>query len=120
MRRVVITGMGIYSCIGKNLEEARASLYNGKSGVIYDAQRTEAGFRSPFTGMVEEPDLKSMLSRRQRMSLGQEGSYAYAATIEALKNAKIDDDFFIKNEVGIIYGNDSTAKAVIEANNKSG
>lgn len=118
MRRVVITGMGIYSCIGKNLEEARASLYNGKSGIIYDAQRTEAGFRSPFTGMVEEPDLKSMLSRRQRMSLGQEGSYAYAATIEALKNAKIDEDFFIKNEVGIIYGNDSTAKAVIEANNK--
>lgn len=118
MRRVVITGMGIYSCIGKNLEEARASLYNGKSGIIYDEQRTEAGFRSPFTGMVEEPDLKTMLSRRQRMSLGQEGSYAYAATIEALKNAKIDEDFFIKNEVGIIYGNDSTAKAVIEANNK--
>lgn len=118
MRRVVITGMGIYSCIGKNLEEVRASLYNGKSGIIHDAERTEAGFRSPFTGMVEEPDLKSMLSRRQRMSLGQEGSYAYAATIEALENAKINEDFFVENEVGIIYGNDSTAKAVIEANNK--
>jgi 3-oxoacyl-[acyl-carrier-protein] synthase-1 len=110
--------MGIYSCIGKNLEEARESLYAGKSGIILDPERAEAGFRSPLTGSVEEPDLKDLLSRRQRMSLGEEGSYAYAATIEALKNAKIDEDFFEQNEVGIIYGNDSTAKAVIESNDK--
>ncbi len=118
MRRVVITGMGIYSCIGKNLEEARASLYNGKSGISYDPQRAEAGFRSLLTGMVEEPDLKKLLSRRQRMSLGEEGSYAYVSAIEALKNAKIDQAFLNENEVGIIYGNDSTAKAVIESNDK--
>lgn len=118
MKRVVITGIGIYSCIGKNLEEVRTSLYNGTSGIIYDDQRAETGFRSPLTGMVEEPDLKKLLSRRQRMSLGQEGAYAYVATLEALKNAGIDDDFFTTNEVGIIYGNDSTAKAVIESNDK--
>ncbi len=118
MRRVVITGMGIYSCIGKNLEEVRTSLYNGRSGIIYDDLRAESGFRSALTGMVEEPDLKDLLSRRQRMSLGEEGAYAYVATLEALKNAQIDDDFFATNEVGIIYGNDSTAKAVIESNDK--
>lgn len=118
MKRVVITGIGIYSCIGKNLEEVRTSLYNGTSGIVYDEERAEAGFRSPLTGMVEEPDLKKLLSRRQRMSLGQEGTYAYVATLEALKNAKIDSDFFTAKEVGIIYGNDSTAKAVIESNDK--
>lgn len=118
MKRVVITGMGIYSCIGKNLEQARTSLFNGTSGIVYDEERAEAGFRSPLTGMVEEPDLKKLLSRRQRMSLGQEGAYAYVATLEALKNARIADDFFTTNEVGIIYGNDSTAKAVIESNDK--
>ena len=118
MRRVVITGMGIYSCIGKNLEEARTSLYNGISGIVYDAERAEVGFRSLLTGMVEEPDLKKLLSRRQRMSLGEEGSYAYMATIEALENAKIDQAFLDENEVGVIYGNDSTAKAVVESNDK--
>ncbi|MFS4445553.1 beta-ketoacyl-[acyl-carrier-protein] synthase family protein [Maribacter sp. 2307UL18-2] len=118
MKRVVITGIGIYSCIGKNLEEVRTSLYNGTSGIVYDEERAEAGFRSPLTGMVEEPDLKKLLSRRQRMSLGQEGTYAYVATLEALKNAMIDSDFFTAKEVGIIYGNDSTAKAVIESNDK--
>ncbi len=115
MRRVVITGMGIYSCIGKNLDEVKESLYQGKSGIVYDKSREVLGYRSCLTGMVDIPDLKKMLSRRQRFSLGDEGMYAYAATVEALKNAKIEPSFFENNEVGIIYGNDSTAKSVIES-----
>ncbi|MBT5857753.1 MAG: beta-ketoacyl-[acyl-carrier-protein] synthase family protein, partial [Flavobacteriaceae bacterium] len=46
MRRVVITGMGIYSCIGKNLEEVKTSLYNGTSGIIFDEKRKSFGYRS--------------------------------------------------------------------------
>ena len=115
MKRVVITGMGIYSCIGKNLEEVKESLYQGKSGIIYDPVRKEFGFRSSLTGFVAEPDLKKLLSRRQRISMGEESKYAYAATIEALKNAQIEQDFIDGNEVGIIYGNDSTAKSVINS-----
>jgi len=118
MRRVVITGMGIYSCIGKNLDEVKESLYNGKSGIIYDDKRHEFGYRSPLTGMVEEPDLKDLLSRRQRISMGEEASYAYVATMEALQNAKMDQDYIDNNEVGILYGNDSTAKSVIESVDK--
>ncbi len=118
MRRVVITGIGIYSCIGKNLEEVKTSLYEGRSGIIYDQERVDFGYRSPLTGMVEEPNLKALLSRRQRMSLGEEGAYAYTATIEALENAKIDEAFLNENEVGVIYGNDSTAKSVIESIDK--
>jgi len=112
----VITGMGIYSCIGENLNDVKESLYNGKSGIEIDKDRTEFGYRSPLTGMVSPPDLKKVLSRRQRISLGEEGEYAYVATIEALKNAKISEAFLDENEVGILYGNDSTAKAIIESN----
>ena len=118
MRRVVITGMGIYSCIGKNLEEVKESLFQGKSGIIYDEGREEFGFRSCLTGMVAPVALKKELHRRQRISMGEESNYAYIATIEALKNAKITQDFIDKNEVGIIYGNDSTSKSVVESVDK--
>lgn len=118
MKRVVITGMGIYSCIGKNLEEVKASLYEGKSGIIYDQERKDFGYRSPLTGMVDSPDLTTQLSRRERIGLGEEGAYAYVATIEALKNAKITQEFINEHEVGIIYGNDSTAKAIVDSVDK--
>jgi 3-oxoacyl-[acyl-carrier-protein] synthase-1 len=118
MKRVVITGMGIYSCIGKNLEEVKTSLYNGKSGIVYDQERKDFDYRSPLAGMVESPNLKKQLSRRERISLGDEGAYAYVATIEALENAKLTQDYIDKNEVGILYGNDSTAKAVVDSVDK--
>ncbi|MDR2626989.1 MAG: beta-ketoacyl-[acyl-carrier-protein] synthase family protein [Dysgonamonadaceae bacterium] len=117
MKRVVITGTGIYSCIGNNLEEVRNSLYAGKSGIGLDPERTAYGYRSPLTGIVERPQLKGLLDRRLRVCLAEESEYAYLATLEALKTAGIDTDYLEKNEVGIFYGNDSSAKAVIEANN---
>src|SRR5690606_31011437 len=102
MSRVVITGMGIYSCIGKNLEEVKSSLYNGVSGIIYDEKRKAFGYRSCLTGMVEEPNLRDKLSRRERVSLGEEGAYAYVATMEALENAKIDQAYLDNNIVGVL------------------
>lgn len=115
MNRVVITGMGIYSCIGKNIEEVRDSLYNGRSGIGIDPQRIDAGFISPLTGIVDRVDLKPLLDRKKRNFLPEQGEYAYLATLEAFKNAKIDEDFLDKNEVGILYGNDSSALPVIQA-----
>ena len=112
--RVVITGMGIYSCIGKNLEEVKESLYNGVSGIGIALDRKELGYRSTLTGLLDEPNLKGMLDRRKRMCLPEQGAYAYVATVEAFKNANIDEDFLLNNEVGILYGNDSSAKPVIE------
>ena len=115
MRRVVITGMGIYSCLGKNLDEVCQSLYAGKSGIGIDPMRKEYGYRSPLTGIVERPALKGLLDRRSRVCLAEEGEYAYMATAEALRNAGIDMDYLERNEVGVLFGNDSSAKAVIEA-----
>ena len=112
-RRVVITGMGIYSCIGKNKEEVLKSLYNGKSGIGLAPERKEMGYRSSLCGILEKPDLKGVLDRRQRLCLPEHGEYAYVATLEALEQAGIDKEFLLNNEVGILYGNDSTAEAVI-------
>ncbi|KNB61944.1 beta-ketoacyl-[acyl-carrier-protein] synthase family protein [Chryseobacterium sp. Hurlbut01] len=113
--RVVITGMGIYSCIGTSLEEVKESLYHGKSGIVLDENRKEFGFRSGLTGVVPKPDLKNLLNRRQRISMGEESEYAYIATLDALKQANVNQDFLDNNEVGILYGNDSVSKAVVES-----
>jgi 3-oxoacyl-[acyl-carrier-protein] synthase-1 len=116
--RVVITGMGIYSCLGENLSEVKDSLYKGKSGIIYDAPRKVMGFRSALTGMVKDPDLKPFLTRRQRMGMHQPAMYAYMSTKEAVANAGLDIDQLSKSETGVIFGNDSTAGSIMETVDK--
>ena len=114
-RRVVITGIGIYSCLGKNLDEVAVSLYQGTSGIGIDPARTKYGYRSPLTGIVARPDLKQLTDRRMRQSLPEEGEFALMATHEALTNAGIDSRFRDNEEIGVFYGNDTSAQAVIEA-----
>jgi 3-oxoacyl-[acyl-carrier-protein] synthase-1 len=115
MRRVVITGIGIYSCLGKNLEEVKESLYHGKSGIGFIQSRKDMGYRSALSGIIETPNLKGILDRRARVSMAEPALYAYMATLEALKNAQLDADYFDQHETGILYGNDSSAHAVMEA-----
>jgi len=115
MKRVVVTGIGVYSCLGENVEQVRASLFAGKSGIGIDPNRKEFGFRSPLTGILKEPDLKGALKRRERIGLSEEAKYAYVSTKEALDMAGVDLDYLEKNIVGILFGNDSSARAVIEA-----
>lgn len=118
MRRVVITGMGIWSCIGESCSEVEQSLRSGKSGIGIDPLRTEYGYRSPLTGIVRRPSLKGILDRKQREFLAEEGEYAYMATKEAVENAGLDADMLEKCGAGIIYGNDSTAEAVIRGHER--
>lgn len=118
MRRVVITGMGIWSCIGESCSEVEPSLRSGKSGIGIDPLRTEYGYRSPLTGIVRRPSLKGILDRKQREFLAEEGEYAYMATKEAVENAGLDADMLEKCGAGIIYGNDSTAEAVIRGHER--
>ena len=115
-RRVVVTGMGIWSCLGSNLEEVRQSLYDGRSGIGIDAARIPYGYQSPLSGIVQKPVLKE-LHRRLRMGLSEEAEYAYMATKEAIQTANIDEEYLLNNEVGVLFGNDSSAKAVVESAN---
>jgi len=115
MRRVVITGMGIYSCLGTTLEEVLDSLYNGKSGIIVDPERKEMGFRSALTGNLMTPDLKGELSRSQRVFMPQQAKFAYCATRDALRDAGVDEEYLAVHEVGLLYGNDSSAVPVVQS-----
>ena len=112
--RVVITGLGIWSSIGTSLGEVTESLREGRSGIGLDPERRELGYISALTGIVKRPELKGALDRRKRLCLPQQGEYAYMATAEAMRNAGMDEAFLAANEVGIIYGNDSSAAPVIE------
>ena len=107
--------MGIWSCLGHNLDEVRDALYNGKSGIIFDPVRKEMGFRSALTAKVDMPDLKKELSRAQRVYMPEQAKYAYCATVEALRNAGIDQDYLNTHEVGLLYGNDSSADPTVRA-----
>ena len=112
-----MTGAGIWSCLGCNLDEVRSSLYEGRSGIGIEPERIDYGYQSSLTGIVKKPVLKGVLDRRLRVGLSEEAEYAYMATREALANAGIDDDYLLRNEVGVLFGNDSSAKAVVESAN---
>ena len=114
-QRVVITGMGIWSCLGQTLDDVRQALYDGKSGIIFSQERKDMGYRSGLCTYVPMPDLKKKISRTQRQFMPEEAMYAYAATEQALQNAGLDQDYIDKHEVGIIYGNDSVAEATMNA-----
>ena len=117
MRRVVITGMGIWSCIGTSIEEVKNSLYKGISGIGIDQDRLDYGYRSGLTGIVQRPQLKGVLDRRTRMGLSEEAEYAFMASKDAFQMAGVDDAYLLSNEVGVIFGNDSSASAVVETAN---
>ncbi len=114
MRRVVITGMGIWSCLGQDIETVKESLYNGKSGIGIEEARKEYGYQSPLTGIVPRPKLKGLIDRHMRRGFSEEAEYAYMASRQAFEMAKLDEEYLLANEVGCIFGNDSSAQPVIE------
>jgi 3-oxoacyl-[acyl-carrier-protein] synthase-1 len=114
MNRVVITGIGIYSTIGKNLEEVKDALYQGKSGIVFDPERKAFGYQSALTGKLERPQLKGILDRRARVCMPEHAEYAYLSTVEALKIAGLTQEYLNNHEVGILFGNDSSTPSVIE------
>ena len=115
-RRVVVTGMGIWSCLGTDIETVKQSLYEGISGIGIQPERLEYGYRSALTGIVEEPVItKKMLDRHTRAGMPQEARYAYMSSLQAFAYANVSDEYLREHEVGCIFGNDSSAQPVIEA-----
>ena len=114
-KRVVITGMGIWSCLGTTLEEVKESLYTGKSGIIFAPERKEMGFESGLTAFVKQPVLKGIVDRSHRVFMPEEAQYAYMATVDALKMAQLDSEYLETHDVGLLYGNDSSADAVVKS-----
>lgn len=116
MKRVAITGIGIWSCLGNNIKDVEASLRNGRSGIGTDNERLRYGYHCPLTGIVPPPNLKDLLNRRQRSSMSEQAGYAYMASREAMSMAGILSDSGECNlTAGCIFGNDTSAKAIVEA-----
>lgn len=112
--KVVITGMGIWSCIGTNVKVVEESLRIGRSGIVVDNARLEYGYQSGLVGKVESPQLKGLLDRHTRRGFSEEAEYAYMASKEAFEMSGVDDAYLQTHEVGCIFGNDSSAKPIIE------
>ena len=98
--------MGIWSCIGQDLQTVTESLKLGRSGIIFDPQRIEYGLHSGLTGNVPRPNLKPLLPRKYRATMSEDAEYAYMAARQAFEQAGIEDTYLRQNEVGIIFGND--------------
>lgn len=118
MKRVVITGIGIVSCIGTDIEQIAMKLYGGVSGIGIDPQREGYGYRSPLVGVLPQMDLKGVLERKYRNTLPEAGEYAFIASQKAFEDGGMDNDFLNENEIGIIYGNDSSSYPVIETHER--
>ena len=115
-KRVVITGIGIWSCIGTDVDSVRQSLYEGRSGIVLRPERLEYGYMSGLTGVVPEPNLtKKDINRHVRAGMSEEAKYAYTASRQAFADAGMDEEYLLTNEIGCIFGNDSSAKSVIES-----
>lgn len=113
MRRVAVTGIGIWSCIGYNIKEVEASLRTGRSGIGTDSDRLEYGYHCPLTGIVKRPALKTLLDRRTRAGMSEQAEYAFMAAKEAMEMAGFSSD--APTGMGCIFGNDTSAKPLIEA-----
>ena len=103
MRRVVVTGLGIVSCIGNNKSEVLESLKTGKSGIEYCEKYAELGFRSHVHGSIKL-DIEEALDRKTRRFLGDGAAYNYIAMQEAIEDSGLDE-FDVSNErTGLIMG----------------
>ena len=115
-RRVVITGIGIWSCLGTDIETVKEALYNGTSGIGLDEDRIAYGYRSGLVGKVAKPVItKKDIERHIRAGMSEEAEYAFMASRQAFRMAGMDDAWLMENEVGCIFGNDSSAKPVVES-----
>lgn len=108
--------MGIWSCLGTDIETVKESLYQGKSGIGLDQDRLSYGYRSGLMGIVAKPMItKNDLDRHIRAGMSEEAEYAFMASRQAFDMAQIDSVYLLQNEVGCIFGNDSSAKPVVES-----
>lgn len=112
MRRVVVTGMGIWSCIGQDLQTVTENLRQGRSGVVFAPERIKYGLHSGLVGNVPRPDLKSLLPRKFRATMSEDSEYAYMASRQAFEQSGILEEYLRQNEVGIIFGNDGNGHMV--------
>ncbi len=102
-KRAVITGMGSISCIGNNLNEISKSLKEGTSGIFFNKEYENLGFRSMVSGSINI-DLKELIDRKLLRFMGEAASYSYLSALEAIKDANLPKSIFDSDRIGVIAG----------------
>jgi len=114
--RILITGLGIHSCLATNVPDFAEALHDGKCGLHHDSQRKAHGYQSDLCGDVPMVSMAVIqeLTRAQRQCISQPGQYALSTVKQAIAEAKVTDDFLHDHHVSLIVSNDSTAGAVMQ------
>lgn len=115
MMRVVVTGMGAFSCLGTTLDEISQSLQLGRSGIIFDPSRKAHGFRSGLMTRLPETDLKAELDRSARKYMPEQAAWCAIATKRAIADSGLTPAMIERADVGVIVGNDSSAATILES-----
>ncbi|GAA5078048.1 beta-ketoacyl-ACP synthase I [Lysobacter panacisoli] len=103
MRRVVVTGMGIVSCLGNDVDTVSASLRAGRSGITHRPDYAEAGLRSQVAG-VPEIDLDALIDRKPRRFMGDAAAYAHVSMQQAIADAALTEAHLRDERTGVIAG----------------
>jgi 3-oxoacyl-[acyl-carrier-protein] synthase-1 len=110
MRRVVVTGMGIVSCLGNTREAVTESLRHGQSGISFNEKFREMGLRSQVCGSVDI-DLAGLIDRKHKRFMGDAASYAYVALQNAIEDAGLAEKEVSNPRTGLIAGSGGASSA---------
>jgi len=119
VERVVITGLGLISCLGRDRQEITDSLRSGTPGLIRHPEREALGFQSPLTGALRDFDPRRWVKRKERRAMGEPALYAACSALEALEHAGLARDALKGPDYGVVFGNDSVAGAPYEYGTKT-
>jgi len=104
MRRVVVTGLGIVSCIGNNKIEVLDSLLNTKSGIVFSEEHKKYNFRSQVIGTIKNLNLDEFIDRKQKRFMGGGSAYNFISLKEAIKESGLEEKDISNEKTGIIMG----------------
>lgn len=118
MRRVVVTGMGIVSSLGNNVAQVKQSLFDGKSGIAYQAEYAERGLRSHVAGSIKDLDIEALIDRKLFRFMAKGHAYAWLAMQEAIADAGLPEHLVSNLRTGLIVGAGGTStESMLEATN---
>ncbi len=104
MREVVVTGYGIVSCLGNDIDAVTESLKNSNSGITINEINKELGLRSYISGSITDLNLKERIDRKLFRFMGDAAAFAYLSAEEAIKNANLSNEVLKDFRTGIIMG----------------
>ena len=110
MRRVVVTGLGIVSCLGNDQQQVLDSLQNGRSGIRFKDEYAERGFRSHVAGSIDI-DLDALIDRKLRRFMGDAAAYAYVSMAQAIEDSGLSAEDISNERTGLIAGSGGASSA---------